>query len=117
MFKTAASETYQHTVSVHLPGEDSPRELALIFKRLKNSEVEALEKRSLTDKGFAREIVAGWEQNAVGDENGNAKAFSVEALNEVLDFAPVPSRIVFEFYASLSGARLKNLLPPLATGQ
>lgn len=109
MFKVSTSPTYPHTVSAHLPGEDVPRELALIFKRLKNSEVEALEKRNLSDKEFVREVVAGWEPNAVGDENGNAKAFSAEALDEVLDIAPLPSRIVFEFYSSLSGARLKNL--------
>ncbi|MBA4381050.1 MAG: hypothetical protein C0406_00650 [Sideroxydans sp.] len=109
MFKLATSATYLHTVSAHLPGEGEPRELELIFKRLKNSEVEALEKRKLSDKEFAREVVTGWGANAVGDADGNAKAFSAEAFDELLDIAPVPSRIVLEFYSSLSGARLKNL--------
>lgn len=108
MFKVAVSETYPHTVVAQLPGETTPRELKLIFKRFKNSEIEALEKRKLTDKGFARAVVAGWEQNAVGDADGNAIAFGVKAFDDVLDIAPIPSRIVIEFYASLNGARLKN---------
>lgn len=109
MFITSTSPTYAHSVKVHLPGEDEPRELALIFNRLKNSEVEALEKLNLSDKEFARKVVAGWGPNAVGDADGNAKAFSQEAFEEVLEIARVPSRIVLEFYSSHSGARLKNL--------
>lgn len=109
MFKTTASPTYPHTVSVHLAGEEKPRELPLIFNRLKNSEIDALEKTSPTDKDFARAVVAGWPDNAVGDENGSARAFCKEAFDEVLDMAPTPSCIVREFYASINGARLKNL--------
>ncbi len=109
MFKTTASETYPHTVSVHLAGEEKARELPLIYHRLKNSDIESLEKKNLTDKDFSRAVVAGWPDNAVGDENGNARAFSKEAFDDVLDLAPTPVRIVQEFYASISGARVKNL--------
>lgn len=111
-FKIALSETYSSPVSVTLPGEKAPRKFELLFRRKTQSEMQSLAERaadlSLDDKAFCRQVVAGWEDKQVMDEDGESVEFSAQALEALLEIYPVPSSIVVAFYASASGAKTKN---------
>lgn len=111
-FSVALTETYPATVSVQLPGEKTVRKFELNFYRKTQEQIESLIARAksqeLNDKQFALEIVAGWNDKQVLDEEGNSVEFSTEALYQLMSIYPVPSSIVEAFYASISGARLKN---------
>lgn len=111
-FKVALTETYAAPVSVLLPGDKSPYKFEIIFHRKTQDEVELLSSqartKTITDKQFCREIVAGWGGKQVLDEDGTPIEYSTMALEELLCIYPVPASIVESFYASISGARLKN---------
>lgn len=111
-FTVALTETYTATVSVQLPGEKIVRKFDLNFYRKTQEEIESLISRSksleFNDKQFCREVVAGWNDKQVLDEEGNSVEFNTEALYQLMSIYPVPSSIVEAFYASISGARSKN---------
>lgn len=111
-FSVALSETYSATVSVQLPGDKAVRKFDLEYFRKSQDEIESLiaraKSRELNDKQFAREIVSGWKDRQVLDEEGNAVEFSAQALEDLMSIYPVPSAIVEAFYTSISGARVKN---------
>lgn len=120
-FKLALSETYPFTVTVNLPGEKAPRKFDLFFHRKTQSEMQALAERaadlSLDDKGFCRQVVAGWDSKQVTDADGEPVEFCADALEALLDIYPIPSSIVVAFYESTAGAKTKNYLPPQRIGR
>lgn len=110
MFKIALTETYESPVLIELPGEKKKHEFTGIFNRFSQDELNTLRERiqseELNDKQFCAEVLAGWK--GVRDESGEELEFTNSNLDKVLNIYPVAASIVSAFYASISGAKLKN---------
>jgi len=110
MFKIALTETYEHPITVEIPGDKKKHEFVGIFNRFGRDELDAMRARisadELDDKAFSSEVLAGWR--GVRDADGNEMDFTPANLDLLLDIYPVASSIVMAFYASISGAKLKN---------
>lgn len=108
-FKIAQSETYTDTVIVIMPGSRVKNSFDVEFKRLPQSEVDALMKRiregDMTDTDLCRDVIVGWR--GVSDEAGELP-YSETNRDKLLEVFPVPRSIVECFFSGISGAKQKN---------
>lgn len=112
MFKIAVTESYFAPVEVQLPGVKGKQTFEIEFLRLSQDALNNIVKRAkateIDDQQFVREVVVGWNSKHVLDSEGQPIEFSKHALDELMNIYPVPSAIVEAYYASISGARIKN---------
>lgn len=109
MFKIAQTPSYFAPVEVNIPGVSGKQTFDVEFKRLTRPEIAALQERIAADATSSRdichELVIGWK--GVQGEAGELE-FSVTNLDAVLDIHPVEQSVIAAFFASITGARLKN---------
>ncbi len=109
MFIITKSETYKWPVTItgiDQDGKTVKQSFTAIYHRLSQSELEEMSVTGLTDREFARKVLAGWED--VQDADGNEVPFSSATCERLLDNAGVAAQIVIEFTGSIGGARVKN---------
>lgn len=110
MFKISQAGTYTWPVTVKVPannGTYATHKFTAEFKRLKQSELEDMEKRGITDRQYAAEVMAGWGDDVLDVEN-NPVPFNSETLAQFLDEPVIAGAIVLAHRASITGALLKN---------
>ncbi len=113
MFKIATTPTYFAPVVVDMPiggGKTQKFTFDAEFRRLTQSELKDIQAQAssgeITDERFAREVMIGWR--GVQDEAGTELPFSEGNCDMLLNIFPVLPSVVKAFYASLSGAAVKN---------
>lgn len=109
MFKMTQSSTYTWPVTVLMPADGGKFEKSTFdveFRRLTVDEIRGLEAQDETGAAQCRAIVAGWK--AVVDDSGEPVPFSADALEKMLEWAPVRAAILTAFRDSITGARAKN---------
>ena len=109
MFKMATSPTFWATVLLEATAEDGRRvkgELELKYKRKTLDEVQAImDSEDRKDADIARDIVVDWRK--VDDGDGGERQFSLEALDEILDYG-YGGPIVTTYFSNYPKARVKN---------
>lgn len=109
MFALDLSPTYLWPVKVSLPddgGEYKEHEFQAQFKRLKQSEIEAMMKQEgMTDRKLAEQVMVGWADVSAG---GVAVEYSPDAAALLFDIPGVPSAIATSFLESVTGLARKN---------
>lgn len=114
-FVIKQSANYIWPVAVEFPGDGGKvirQTFDAKFKRLSQTRLKELGEQltagDLDDVAVAAEVLIGWPEGAIKDDEGEPIPFSDSALNELLDVPKVASAIVLAFYDSLAGAKRKN---------
>lgn len=114
-FVIKQSASYVWPVAVEFPGDGGKivrQTFDAEFKRLSQSRLKELGEQltagDLDDVTVAAEVLVGWPEGAIKDDEGEPIPFSDSALNELLDLPKVATAIVLAFYDSLAGAKRKN---------
>lgn len=110
MFVIDQSATFKHPVTFKTPKEEGGHQensFTCEFRRLSTSELDDLTKKeSLTDKQFAKAVVAGWSD--IKDKNDNELPFNDVNLNRLLDIIGVATIISLAYREALTDAPRKN---------
>lgn len=107
MFKLTPNPTFWATVSLTVPGSESPSSIDLEFRHLGQKALAALLRGEGTnDLDVLPALIHDWR--GVGTDDGPVK-FSVEALAQLLDNYPAASVEMFTAYRrALVESRIKN---------
>ncbi len=122
MFNLDLSGSYWWPVAFAVPDADGLHLLDMSFdgqfKRFKQEELDKLNERAVTehmsDSDLAREVLVGWRKVLSGTSE---RAFSAEALNQLLAVPVAGTAIMKAFYESLREGLEKNSSRPPKHGR
>ena len=103
MFKLQPNPTFKAPVLLSVPGEDKPKEIVVEFRHQTGKQLKAYFEhiKGKTDAEAVVDLIVGW--------GGVDKAYSAEALDELLDNYPVAAGEIFAAYReSALESRRKN---------
>lgn len=107
MFSIIPNPTFDTDVRITRPGEAEPGTITFTFKHLGNRECKGWVARAAddhtNDASWLAEVITGWAGPA--NAAGTAVAYSVEALNQVLNAFPAAGS---EIYLAYLRARLES---------
>jgi hypothetical protein len=117
-FKLKQSPSYKWPVSLVIPVDGGKRETHVFdacFKRLPQSRIDEIRQLAIAiergradedeanERQMVSEIMVGWD--GVVDDDGEAVAFSVSGLTEMLEIPTVANQILREFFNSLQSEK------------
>lgn len=115
MFRIRQTNTFVWTVKVLMPVSGSRHEthtFDLEFRRLSQTDLTKLAQDVQNDERTAiqivRDIVVGWTDGSIVDEDGNAIPFSQGALDQLLDVPMVAGAVLTAFLDAYNGQSAKR---------
>lgn len=113
MIKLDPQMTFMAPISVNLVGFQAEFHVNLFL--LPTDQVEVLQEQvkagQKTGLDFAREVLAGWPDGAVGDTSGNALSATPDNVQQLLRMPGVPSAVINAFWRGYDEATEGNSAP------